>query len=195
MPSVAVSITCLDPDLKRRMEPRAPSARARLDTIEALAGAGIPVTLLFAPVIPALNDADMEAVLTRARDAGAGGAAYILLRLPLEIGDLFGEWLQTHYPLRAEHVMSLLRQCRGGQVYDNRFGHRMRGTGPFAALLDQRFRLCCKKLGLTIQASGSDSARSANTDLFDRNQLSPLARPAVATKPAQHDLFRAPGED
>jgi DNA repair photolyase len=146
--SVAISITTLDPELKRLMEPRAASTRARLVAMETLSAAGIPVTLLYAPVIPALNDSDMERILSRARDAGARSAAYILLRLPLEIRDLFFEWLQQHYPLRAKHVISLLRQSRGGNDYDSRFGHRMRGTGTFAELLDQRFRVCCNRLGL-----------------------------------------------
>ena len=146
--SVAVSVTTLDGELKRLMEPRAASSHARLAAMEALCAAGIPVTLLFAPVIPGLNDSDMESILGRSRDAGASTAAYMLLRLPLEIRDLFFEWLQQHYPLKAEHVISLLRQSRGGADYDSRFGHRMRGTGTFADLLEQRFRVCCNKLGL-----------------------------------------------
>ncbi len=146
--TVAVSITTFDRDLKRAMEPRAASAEARLHCIEQLSQVGVPVSLLYAPVIPALNDAEMENILDRAATAGASEAAYILLRLPLEIREMFHEWLHEHYPLRAKHVISLLRQSRGGRDYDTRFGHRMRGTGHFADLLDTRFKLACKRFGL-----------------------------------------------
>jgi DNA repair photolyase len=159
--SVAISITTLDPGLKRLMEPRAASAQARLAAMASLSAAGIPVSLLFAPVIPALNDSDMEGILTAARDAGAHSASYILLRLPLEVRELFFEWLHLHYPLRAEHVISLLRHSRSGADYDFRFGHRMRGTGTFADLLAQRFRLGCKRLGLNVRAPVT-----TRTDLF-----------------------------
>jgi len=161
--SVAISITTCDADLKRTLEPRAASHRARFAAMEQLAAAGIPVTLLFAPVIPALNDTEMETILQQGRDAGARSAAYILLRLPLEVRDLFLEWLHTHYPMRAEHVMSLVRQCRGGADSDSRFGRRMRGTGTFADLLAQRFNLACKRLGL-----GEREQASLRTDLFAR---------------------------
>ena len=139
----------------------------------------MPVTLLFAPVIPALNDHEMEAILGSARDAGATRAAYMLLRLPLEIRDLFFEWLQQHHPLRAQHVISLLRQSRGGRDYDSRFGHRMRGTGPFAEILQQRFRVCSRKLGL-----GEGEEPASRTDLFQP--------PAAADRgsPDQIDLFQ-----
>ena len=180
--SVAISITTLDDSLKRTMEPRAASAGARLSAMAKLADAGIPVSLLFAPVIPALNDCDMEAILARAREAGATSAAYILLRLPLEIRDLFFEWLNEHYPLRANHIISLLRQSRGGTDYDSRFGHRMRGTGTFAELLAQRFKLSCRKLGL---AGGEPT--SLRTDLFSPPQLtSQQTEPAPA---AQFEMF------
>ncbi len=166
--SVAISITTLDADLKRLLEPRAASGAARLAAMAALAAAGIPVTLLFAPVIPALNDSEMETILERSKQAGATGAAYLLLRLPLEIRDLFFEWLQQHYPLRAKHVISVLRQCRGGADYDARFGHRMRGTGTFADLLAQRFRVSCKRLEL-VQGEASSGGR---TDLFTAPAMS-----------------------
>lgn len=160
--SVAISITTLDSDLKRTLEPRAASGGARLAAMAALAAAGVPVTLLFAPVIPALNDCEMETILARSQQAGATGAAYILLRLPLEIRELFLEWLHQHYPLRAKHVISVLRQCRGGADNDARFGHRMRGTGTFADLLAQRFRVACKRLDLA-PGEGTSGGR---TDLF-----------------------------
>lgn len=146
--SVAVTITTLDAELKRRMEPRAASHQARLAAIEALSAAGVPVAVMFAPVIPVLNDSEMERILDQARAVGARSAAYVLLRLPLELRDLVFQWLQQHYPLKAEHVISLLRQSRGGADNDSRFGHRMRGTGTFAKLLEQRFRIACRRLGL-----------------------------------------------
>ncbi len=175
--SVAVSITTLDAELKRRMEPRAASAAARFDAVAQLAAAGVPVSVMVAPVIPALNDGDLEEILQRSAAAGATNAGYILLRLPLEISELFQEWLQEHYPLKAAKVSSLLRQCRQGNDYDSRFGHRMRGTGPFAELLSQRFHLACKRLGL---ASGE--TRDLRKDLF---------RPPLPTRgdSRQGDLF------
>jgi DNA repair photolyase len=111
----------------------------------------VPVTALVAPIIPMINDMELERILEAARDAGANSAGYVLLRLPLEIAELFEEWLQSHFPERAEHVMSLIRQSRGGKNYDSRFGTRMRGEGAFADLLSQRFRLARKRLGLTYR--------------------------------------------
>jgi len=146
--SVAISVTTLDHDLKRAMEPRTPTAAVRLHTMEQLASAGVPVNLLLAPVIPALNDKEIETIVERAANAGATSASYILLRLPLEIRELFHEWLHQHYPLRAEHIISLIRQARGGKDYDTRFGHRMRGTGTFADLIARRFALACERHGL-----------------------------------------------
>jgi DNA repair photolyase len=161
--SVAISITTLDAGLKRTMEPRAASHQARLAAIESLSAAGIPVAVLFAPAIPALNDCEMESILREARDAGAQAAAYILLRLPLEVRDLFHQWLEQHYPLKAQHVISLVRQSRGGTDNDSRFGHRMRGTGTFAQLLEQRFRIACHRLGLNQRETSR-----LRTDLFVR---------------------------
>jgi DNA repair photolyase len=175
--SVAVSVTTCDADLKRRIEPRAASHQARLGAMEQLSAAGVPVTLLFAPVIPALNDSEMEHILAQARDAGAGSAAYILLRLPLEVRELFFEWLHEHYPMRAAHVISLIRQSRGGADSDSRFGRRMRGTGTFADLLSQRFSLCCKRLGLNAREEvrlrtdlfmAPGSGNSPQGDLFEQ---------------------------
>jgi len=146
--SVALSITTLDVELKRHMEPRAASPAARLRTLAALHAAGVPCGVLVAPVIPALNDHELEDILAAAARAGAGWAGYVLLRLPYEIKDLFGEWLTEHYPQRAGHVMSLIRAMRGGRENDPRFGSRMRGTGPYALLLENRFRLACQRLNL-----------------------------------------------
>ena len=146
--SVAVSITTLDPDLKRAMEPQTASPQARLRTLAVLNEAGIPTAVMAAPVIPALTDHELEAILEAAVQCGTHRAGYVLLRLPYEIKDLFREWLETHYPQRAGHVMSLIRDMRGGRENDPRFGHRMRGTGPYAELLSRRFRLACSRLGL-----------------------------------------------
>ncbi len=157
--SVAISVTTMDRDLKRAMEPRTPSGAARLQVVRQLADANVPVSVLLAPIIPALNDAELEGILALSAAAGADTAHYILLRLPLEIRELFHDWLHQHYPLRAAHVISLLRQCRGGNDYDARFGHRMRGTGEFASLLEQRFKLACRKLGLNRRAQTNTNIR------------------------------------
>ena len=149
--SVAFSLTTLDDELKRIMEPRAASPGARLRAMRTLHEAGVPVSVICAPMIPMINDMELEHLLEAARDAGARSASYVLLRLPLEIAELFEGWLQAHFPERAEHVMSLIRQSRGGKNYDSRFGSRMRGEGPFAELLAQRFRLASRKLGLDLR--------------------------------------------
>lgn len=146
--SVAISITSLDRTLARRMEPRACTPAKRLEAVAALAAAGIPVAVLASPMIPALNDHELEAILTEAAAAGATAASYILLRLPLEIADLFEEWLREHYPDRADRVLSLVRQSRDGALYRSAFGTRMKGTGPYAALLRQRFQNAARRLGL-----------------------------------------------
>ena len=150
--SVHVSVTSLDEHLKRRLEPRAASARARLRVVRRLSAAGVPVGALIAPLIPALNDHEIEALVEAVAEAGAVGAGYVLLRLPWEVRDLFVEWLQTHYPERAGHVMSLVRQSRGGRDYDAEWGQRMKGTGPFAGLIEQRFRRACHRAGLGRRA-------------------------------------------
>ncbi len=145
--SVSVSITTLSRTLARRLEPRAAAPERRLETLRRIAGANIPAGLLLAPLIPVLTDAEMENILHATRSAGAASAGYVLLRLPHEIAGLFREWLDRHEPLKAAHVMSTIRGTRGGKNYDARFGFRMRGTGDYADLLAQRFRLATKKLG------------------------------------------------
>lgn len=150
---VTVSLTTLDPELKRTLEPRAASPQARLRVISELARAGVPVSVLAAPLIPAVNDAELEQLLAAAAAAGATHAGYVLLRLPHEVKDLFRAWLEQHLPLRAEHVMSLVQQARGGRDNDPRFGLRMRGTGPWAEMLRARFELARKRLGLYAERS------------------------------------------
>ncbi len=159
---VAVSVTTLDRELKRKLEPRTASPTARLRTIERLASAGVPVGVMAAPVIPFVNDAELERILAAAKDAGATTAGYILLRLPLEVADLFEEWLEAHYPQARSRVLSVLRDTRGGALYAARWGERMRGTGAFAELLAARFSNATRKLGL----SGDAGVSVLRTDLF-----------------------------
>ncbi|HEY8520331.1 MAG TPA: PA0069 family radical SAM protein [Gammaproteobacteria bacterium] len=145
--AVMISLTTLDPDTKRTLEPRAASPQARLRVMRELAAAGVPVGVMVAPVIPAVTDHELERILEAAAEAGARSAGYVVLRLPYEVKALFREWLDAHHPDRARHVMSLVRSLRGGRDNDPRFGTRMRGEGPFAELLRQRFRAACRRLG------------------------------------------------
>jgi DNA repair photolyase len=146
--SVAISMPTLDVKLKRIMEPRVPSADARLHAIKALSSNGIPTSVLVAPIIPAINDAEIERILEVVAAAGARHAHYIFLRLPHEVKGLFDAWLRTHFPQRADHVMSLVRQASGGKEYDHRFGVRQRGRGPYADMLGRRFQAACQRFGL-----------------------------------------------
>ncbi|BCT92204.1 radical SAM protein [Lysobacter helvus] len=145
--SVYFSITTLDNHLASKMEPRATAPHGKLRAMRALHEAGVPVGVMVAPVIPMITDHELEHILEAAKDHGAGAAGYTLLRLPHELKDVWREWLELHYPERAAHVMSLIRQMRGGKDYDSRFGTRMRGEGPFAQLLQQRFRKAHARLG------------------------------------------------
>ena len=165
---VFVSVTTLDDELKRRMEPRAASPRARLAAIGKLAAAGIPTGLMYAPVVPAINDHELEAILEAAAAQGATTAGYVLLRLPGEVRELFHEWLDLHYPDRAQKVRNRIRELRGGRDNDPRFGHRMRGQGTWAALLRSRFEAACRKHGL-----GSGRAAPLTTALFRPPNRSP----------------------
>jgi len=170
---VAISITSLDRKLARSMEPRAATPEKRLDAVKRLADAGVPVAVMFAPAIPGLNDHEMEAVLQRAAQAGARGAGYVALRLPMEIKDLFKEWLATDHPDRASRVMSLVRQMRGGKEYDAQWGKRMKGEGPIAALMSRRFAVAKARYGLDLRFDGLDltqfrvpSKAGSQIDLF-----------------------------
>jgi len=146
--NVFISVTTLDVELKRSLEPRAASPSARLRAVRELAAAGVPTGVFVAPIIPAVNDCELERIVAAAADAGAHQAGYVLLRLPHELKELFRQWLQQHLPERAEHVMSLIRGARDGLENDPRFGSRMRGSGPWAQLLRDRFALACKRHGL-----------------------------------------------
>ncbi|WP_417767552.1 PA0069 family radical SAM protein [Stappia sp.] len=145
---VALSITTLDRKLARTMEPRAATPQKRLDAVRGLSEAGIPTSVMVAPVIPALTDSEMERILDAASEHGATGAGYILLRLPIEVSPLFRDWLLRHRPDSYRHVMNLIRSMRGGKDYDAEWGKRMRGEGPYAKQLANRFALACKRLGL-----------------------------------------------
>ena len=160
---VALSVTTLDPVLARKMEPRASSPERRLDAIQRLAEAKVPTAVMAAPLIPAINDSEIEAILARAQAAGAREAGYVLLRLPLEVRDIFVEWLHAHYPDKLKHVLSLMRSAREGKLYDPRFGARMTGSGHYAWMIGRRFAAAAARLGL------------AGTHI-----------------PLRHDLFRPP---
>jgi DNA repair photolyase len=159
MARVYISITNLDRDLHRALEPRAAAPQRRLEAIRTLSGAGVPVGVLVAPVIPQLTDQDLEQILEAASAHGATSAGWIMLRLPLEVAPLFRAWLDAHHPLRAQHVMSVLQQLRGGHDYVAEFGTRMRGTGLFAELVERRFALACRRLGLNRERHPLDVTR------------------------------------
>ncbi|WP_293576672.1 PA0069 family radical SAM protein [Phaeobacter sp.] len=159
---VGVSLTTLDPDLLRRMEPRAPLPARRLAMIRRLSDAGIPVRVMASPMVPGLTDHELEALLAAGAEAGADAASWIMLRLPREVSQLWQEWLAEHAPARAEKVMARLREMHGGRDYDPRWGQRMRGDGPYAAMLAHRFQVACKRLGL------SERRAPLRCDLFQR---------------------------
>jgi DNA repair photolyase len=160
---VALSVTTLDPVLARKMEPRAATPEKRLATLKTLAAAGIPTCVMVAPIIPALNDSEIETILARAKAIGVREAGYVMLRLPLELHDLFSEWLTAQYPDKARHILSLIRSTRDGKKYDSTFGKRMTGSGPYAWMIGRRFEAAAAKLG------------------FGRNKLK-----------LRHDLFAPP---
>lgn len=158
--TIYLSITTLDRQIARRLEPRAAAPERRFETLRKLSEAGIPTGVMVAPVIPALTDSHMEQILEKAYQAGARKAGYVFLRLPHELTNLFEEWLQQYFPLKAQHVMSLVKQSRGGKSYQSDFGKRMRGEGIFADLLANRFKLSCQKLGMSGERTGF------RTDMF-----------------------------
>jgi DNA repair photolyase len=157
---VALSVTTLDRRIARAMEPRAATPGKRLEAVRRLTEAGVPTAVMVAPVVPALTDPEIERILEAASDAGAYGAGYVLLRLPLEIKELFREWLATEFPDRAQRVIHLMQSMHGGRDYNSDFGIRQRGTGPYADQIALRFRLACKRLGL------NENRKPLRTDLF-----------------------------
>ncbi|MCH7942772.1 MAG: PA0069 family radical SAM protein [Proteobacteria bacterium] len=156
---VYVSVTTLDRDLARTLEPRAATPQRRIATIRTLAEAGIPTGVMVAPIIPAINDAEIEDILAAVARAGAASASYVLLRLPLEVADLFREWLRVHAPLKADHVMSLVRGMRGGRDYDSAWGRRMTGDGAYAEMIARRFDLAKRRLALGGRDWSLDTTR------------------------------------
>jgi DNA repair photolyase len=156
---VMLSVTTLDRDLARKLEPRAPAPARRLEAIRTLTAAGVPVGVLVAPVIPALTDHELEAILAAAAAAGADTAGYVLLRLPHEIKDLFAEWLEAHAPARKARVLARVRDSRGGGLYDSRWGLRQTGTGSYARLIAERFRLAARRAGLASERWDLDAGR------------------------------------
>jgi len=163
---VFVSIGALDRGLARKLEPRAASPQRQLDTVKALSRAGVPCGVMVAALIPALNDRTLEQVLEAAAAAGATMAGYTILRLPNELKGLFKEWLAAHYPERAGHVMSIVRQMRGGRENDPNFGTRMTGTGNYAELIEKRFEIACRRLGLNGEERGTAARRSLDCSRF-----------------------------
>ncbi|WP_457154158.1 PA0069 family radical SAM protein [Mesorhizobium sp. P5_C1] len=157
---VALSVTTLDRMLARTMEPRASTPTKRLEAIRRLSDAGIPASVMVAPIIPGLTDQEMERILDSARAAGAREAGYVVLRLPLEVSPIFKDWLLRHYPDRYRHVMSLIRSMRDGKDYDSEWGKRMKGAGPYAWQIGRRFEITAKRLGLNVER------RTLRTDQF-----------------------------
>jgi DNA repair photolyase len=170
---VALSITTLDPRLARAMEPRASTPVKRLEALRLLSNAGVPTAVMTAPVIPAINDSEIERILDAAANAGVTEAGYVMLRLPLEIKDLFREWLKEHFPDKSKHVIALVRDLHGGRDYDATFGKRQTGSGPYAWSVGRRFELACRRLGLNRRRSRLTTAlfkpparRGNQLDLF-----------------------------
>ena len=174
---VFLSVTTLDRALARKMEPRAPTPQKRLEAIEALNAAGVPAGVMVAPVIPAINDSEIETILTRAYAAGAREAGYVVLRLPLEIRDMFREWLQANYPDRFNRAISLIQSMHGGKDYESQWGRRMAGSGPYAWMIGRRFEMAARRLGYR------ETKTQLRTDLFRR------PRPAPKDGGAQLSLF------
>ena len=168
---VAVSVTTLNRRLAHAMEPRASTPDKRIDTLQRLVGSGVPASVMVAPVIPGLTDMEMERILERASSVGIKNAGYVLLRLPLEIGDLFTEWLQANCPDRAKRVLSLMRSTRGGKLYDAKWGERMVGDGPYAWMIGRRFEMAADRLAM------NKSSVELRTDLF-----TPPSRPGQQLK-------------
>ena len=174
---VYVSVTTLDRALARKMEPRAPTPQKRLEAIEALNDAGVPAGVMAAPIIPAINDEELETILTRAYSAGAREASYVVLRLPGELRDMFREWLQVHYPDRLKRAVSLMQSMREGKDYEAQWGRRMAGSGPYAWMIGRRFEMAARRLGYR------QTSRALRTDLFVK------PTPETSDAAAQLSLF------
>ena len=169
--NVNISITTLDPELSRRMEPRASAPHSRLKAVKKLADAAIPVTIFYAPVIPGLNEHELESILEQSAQAGANRAEYIMIRLPQEVGQLFQEWLEFHYPNKSTKVLNLIRQLHGGEKNSTKYFERMRGSGLIADLIQKRFLLAAQKFGLNLSPVQLDHSRFRK-DCSELTQLS-----------------------
>jgi DNA repair photolyase len=188
--AIYVSITTLDPALARVMEPRAAAPHRRLRTIEALAKAGVPVGVSVSPVIPFINEPELERILEAAQAAGARAAFSIVIRLPWEVNPLFQQWLQQHFPERAARVMARIREMRGGKDYEAKFGERLVGSGVWAQLLRQRFHKACERLGLNRERVELDLTQ------FQRPEKGPRGTPASGAGPGEAAArARQAGED
>src|SRR6202521_3126659 len=170
---VAISVTTLDAKLARTMEPRAATPRRRLEALRQLVKAGVPTSTLVAPIIPAINDSEIERILEAVAETGVRNAGYVLLRLPLELRDLFEEWLTENFPDRVQHVFKLIRETRGGKDYDSTFGKRMTGSGPIAWMIGRRFEVACERLGfntlkhkITVEHFSPPRPGAKQLDLF-----------------------------
>ena len=183
---VFVSVTTLDRTLARQMEPRAPTPQKRLEAIEALNDAGVPAGVMAAPIIPAINDEELETILTRAYSAGAREGSYVVLRLPNELRDMFREWLQVHYPDRLKRAVSLMQSMREGKDYEAQWGRRMAGSGPYAWMIGRRFEMAARRLGF------HETSRALRTDLF-RKPARRAERGQRATQPVLARRARLPG--
>ena len=179
--SAALSITTLDTDLARKMEPRASTPAKRLAAMKTLSDAGVPMAVMMAPIVPGLTDSEIESLLEAARDAGAASAGFVMLRLPLEIKEIFAEWLTEHVHDRAKHVLTLMREVRGGKLYNSEWFSRQRGTGAYAEMIEGRFRLAAKKLGLDRKRE------SLRCDLFTPPVVPP--KPSKKEDPRQFSLL------
>ncbi len=168
---VAITITTLNNKLARNLEPRAATPSRRLKSIQTLSQARVPVSVLVAPIIPVLTDYELENILEQSKEYGAQGANFVMLRLPHEVQGLFTDWLQRHYPLKAGHVLSRLKEMHGGELYRSKFGKRMRGSGMYASIIEQRFRLACKKFGINRHFHELDHSRFTRPENLRSPQL------------------------
>lgn len=168
---VAITITTLDSELARKLEPRATLPKRRLQTIRKLSDCGVPVSVLIAPIIPVLNDHGMENILEECKAHGASGSNFVILRLPHELKDLFTNWLENHYPLKAQHVLSRLKEMHKGRLYQSNFGARMRGSGHYADMIEKRFRLACKTTGLDQNFYELDHTKFIRSPIHKATQL------------------------
>ncbi len=184
--AVAITLTTLDPQIARTLEPRAAAPARRLRTIRTLSEAGIPVGVSIAPIIPFVTEPEIERLLEAVREAGAVHAHYVVLRLPWEVNPLFQQWLQAHFPERAHRVMNRVRDMRGGKDYDSNFSSRMKGEGVWAELIRQRFQIAAARLGLNERGN---RFRALDTSQFRRPQASPKPASAAAAGAGQLDLF------